>query len=284
MEKFSAEFIKIVSNDSTVYSDFLCKFLQCETEQEQIMLFQKYHYSENQFYSIINKIDRKYNNNDLTIMLLNAYKNYTEYFHISKKKKNNVSYKNEKYSQIIDKVFESGLSKYEYCFNFNDINVSDVNSAIHYFQNNAKYLALAKIVESRDSSKVMFRINQILDKILTDDNYSIIDYFMETKLEPSDFKNIVQDNLSSKERTTVSKFFNRYLETKNEKLINMEKEYSSKLIIKNEEVLNEVKRQAYDFLKENKFPMTKYLYRECLRKIINGEIIIESRQLKKSNH
>ena len=37
----------------------------------------------------------------------------------------------------------------------------------------------------------------------------------------------------------------------------MEKEYSSKLIIKNEEVLNEVKRQAYDFLKENKFPIHK---------------------------
>lgn len=64
----------------------------------------------------------------------------------------------------------------------------------------------------------VLRVKKVLSNIISNDNYSIINYFFDTNLELDYFYNIVKDNLNSNEYDKLSSF---YLKYKDMKLINM---------------------------------------------------------------
>ena len=194
----------------------------------------------------------EYTNIDFSLFLLPDIKNIDEFcdmFHISR-------YEFDKYLTVLEK---------------------DNNKL--YLKIKDKLNNLKKQRYAVLNNKVSFIVDSIINGIKKEDDsireFEILDYFLNTKLDFKDFINIYNDKDSNTLKALKTFFAKNKLTSK----ININQELSGKTIfmINNNpyEVTKEEKLKVINFLKDKEIPLYTKLYKQALKRYVNGDLILE---------
>ena len=194
----------------------------------------------------------EYTNIDFSLFLLPDIKNIDEFcdmFHISR-------YEFDKYLTVLEK---------------------DNNKL--YLKIKDKLNNLKKQRYAVLNNKVSFIVDSIINGIKKEDDsireFEILDYFLNTKLDFKDFINIYNDKDSNTLKALKTFFAKNKLTSK----ININQELSGKTIfmINNNpyEVTKEEKLKVINFLKDKEIPLYTKVYKQALKRYVNGDLILE---------
>ena len=194
----------------------------------------------------------EYTNIDFSLFLLLDIKNIDEFcdmFHISR-------YEFNKYLSVLEK---------------------DNNKL--YLKIKDKLNNLKKQRYAVLNNKVSFIVDSIINGIKKEDDsireFEILDYFLNTKLDFKDFINIYNDKDSNTLKALKTFFAKNKLTSK----ININQELSGKTIfmINNSpyEVTKEEKLKVINFLKDKEIPLYTKVYKQALKRYVNGDLILE---------
>ena len=184
----------------------------------------------------------------------------------------------EEYYSALNRVINSPYSIEDYC----SITGDRLNTyytpcyRLKRYKNNDE---IVREVESRDWSKTINVIREIMFEFIMSDEADMLYYYKKTKLHPDDFKTLFKKIVTDSEiiKDVISKISN---EQKKIKKVNKESEINSKSIINGREITKEEKEMIFDYLEENDYPIDLYLI--ALRKYANEELIIsKNKTLKK---
>ena len=235
---------------------------------------QNFREKKDNFLYFVNKFSKKYINSKLYIDALNDIANHLENDE-KVKRKTYINY--EAFSDIennkitLDLIYDSNLSVLDYAF-YNRINYGDVNAYISTSIKNKTTNSKINEIYKR-KSKTLPIILDIANKIINN-QIDIIEYYELTKLSLIAFKRIVNQNnikspiLNEFVRDNTNNFTINNTYEKNKVLI--DRELNSKQIINNQEISNETKLSAYNYLEEIEAPLTYRNYNIMIKKLIKS--------------
>lgn len=185
--------------------------------------------------------------------------------------------------RMVDELLNSQFNILEFAHNNIEYNVKDIENAIKIASLNDKIFVskINAIVNSRNSIDIYYEIDNIINKILNDKSFDIIDYYNMTKL---DFKDLLSYcKLYHDEETIrrIKNFCNRYKENifHSEIKIVIEKELEDFTSIQGRLITKEEKEIIFNYLKERRIPINVMIYKVALKKYIDGNLI-ESQKVK----
>lgn len=178
-----------------------------------------------------------------------------------------------------------GISKYEYdnCLSL----IKEINPNL-YKQIKDKIHNTTNRITQDDS--VVHIAKQIKDGIKDDDGnirkFELLDYFLNTKLDYSDFiaKYINSDKNDKQILKAIKAFFidnkiEDYKRYDNGNKINIEQELNGTIIFMKDnepyEVTRKEKEEVINFLQEKEIPLYIKVYKQALKRLINGNLILE---------
>ena len=178
-----------------------------------------------------------------------------------------------------------GISRYEYdnCLSL----IKEINPNL-YKQIKDKIHNTTNRITQDDS--VVHIAKQIKDGIKDDDGnirkFELLDYFLNTKLDYSDFiaKYINSDKNDKQILKAIKAFFidnkiEDYKRYDNGNKINIEQELNGTIIFMKDnepyEVTRKEKEEVINFLQEKEIPLYIKVYKQALKRLINGNLILE---------
>lgn len=176
---------------------------------------------------------------------------------------------------LIEEVYNSGLSKEEFCFK-TGVPFSNINEALKL--RNPKYTSLIEEISSRDSSHIEKEINSIIYDILTTPDFDILDYLDRTKLTYNDLKRYLPSGLTPMQHKKINDIF---VPIKKRMSSSRKTILDTKLNRNNREITREEKENIFAYIDEKGYP--DVLYSMILNKYLEGEIDINNKQLIKEN-
>lgn len=287
------EFLLQLENNVECASDIFCyDILNSKDEKEAISYLRRVRLGERKFYRYLNNFALKYDKyekvDEAITVILDIYKKYLEdYEYKMIKKSKNIDETNDKCKNLIEKIYLSGLSKEEYCFYNPKVNISDINFLYKQVGKNDITIKMIKEINSRNYDSIKYELIDIAFGILNG-SYDYLDYFEHCKLMPSDFIKILSNEFSGENLTNLKKFFDVTSNDWNVEnhiwdiRINFEQELQNKDIIKGIEITPDMKKEVYNYMKENNMPMISKLYKYAIRKKVNS-ILEENQKVKTKN-
>lgn len=183
---------------------------------------------------------------------------------------------------VLDDLYNSGYTIVEYCHRNVQYNIADIKRYINliYSPYSSTSKKILSELESRDNTNFMKEINAIVYEIMYNPNYTILDYYFDTKLSIYDFKKVCP----VKTKQVIS-FFNSYYDNYriDTNKISKEIEMKSTRYIKNVEVTTEIKEKIFNYLDENNLPYDKYLYMYILNNVLVGKLNIDTKVYRKGS-
>lgn len=227
-------------------------------KDKQIAYHRAYEYKKNynEFNKLINSFKSTYINANLYLDILIDLCNYI------KEKSNNYSTRKTQIKrlkkELLDEVYDSNLSLIDYSF-YNTFNIQDYKYLLfNLSKNNEKKNEEIKTREDKTIRYILILIDAIRNK-----DIDIVEYYELTKLHPILLVDIARKN------KLVNTEFTNFLKLLNSKsFANLDVELKSKLIINQEEVSEDIKRKAFEYLNLIEAPTTVVAYKTMVRKLI----------------
>ncbi len=172
---------------------------------------------------------------------------------------------------LLKDLFESNCSVYEYCDKNYGYTVGQINKTIkQYYCTRAN--EVIKKLESLEKKDFQDKLNSIAFNIVNNKDYTIIDYYLETKLDLDDFYNRIEKRKEI--ALFISSNFNRAFARSHNysSIFNKSFELNVKRIIRGKEITMEEKNMIFNFLEANNIPINKFTYKAGLKLLLDGKI------------
>lgn len=287
------ELLLQLKNNVECGSDTFCyDVLNSKDEKEAISYLRRVRPEQTEFYYKLNNFMNNHKDNEnimnYVTKVLDIYKKYLEdYGHIKTKNSKVVDETNTKGNKLLKEIYFSGLSKEAYCFYNPKVNISDINFLYKQVIKNDITINMIEKIKSRNYDLIRHELIGIAFDIING-SYDYLDYFEHSKLTPSDFIKLLSNEFSGENLNTLKKFFGVNSSGWNVennlwgKKLNFEQELQNKDIIKGIEITPDMKKEVYNYMKENNMPMISKLYRYAIRKKVNN-ILEENQKVKNKN-
>ena len=91
--------------------------------------------------------------------------------------------------KIVDELINSEFNILEFAHHHIEYSIKDIKNAIKIVSLNDKFFSskINDIINSRNSFDIYYEIDNIINKILNDEIFDVIDYYNVTKLDFKDF-------------------------------------------------------------------------------------------------
>ena len=271
--------------DHTVFSGRASKtegdFLYIFYSDNPVDTFKKFNWTKQEYERKKKFILDKYGENSVEAMKY-LDENFNEYFSKYKIKypksikTSSESSKEEKKDLILD-VLASGKSIGEYCAEHLYYDVTDIHRTLEdLYRNNGKEFLVREVLNSRESWTFQYELKFIL-KDMEDENFTIIDYYLKTKLSLYDFKRLLI-NIDTYGAKVLGSFIDKYstcMCAKNYENPDKFKENKLKETyrIDNVELTEVDKNKIFSWMDENEMPYTSHTYKEARDRYLKGELI-----------
>lgn len=255
------------------------EFYMIYKSKNPIEVYRKFDWNETIFNRKIQCFKRRYqteSDKKLIAYFEEQFKLYLEKY--KKVKKENLPFQcnTDNYSlakAVIDDLIASDKSIYEYCHEHLEYNALDIKRFIRivYTELGAganKPDQIIKELENKEKSSFISDLKYIAHEINNNPNFTIVDYYLLTKLSLDDFKVKIKDVYNKQIAIfigTNSKWLKTELKT------TLESELKIKNIINDREITNEEKILMFKWLEENQIPANKYTYNWCIKKLIKED-------------
>lgn len=262
-------FISMVeSKIDSARSNYENEFYKILTSNDPRYTLSEFDWTDQAFYYKLSRFKKKYTSQkdiELANYIEEKYQKYIEF----KQNKTLDSGKVIYYVpiEIIQDLFASNCSIYEYCDNNSKYSVPDITREIRILYKEKANDIISKL-EKLESPFFQQKLEEIASMITNDPNFSVVDYYLNTKLNLIDFKKRLKHY-----NNEVSRFVSKYSNVcgKIQCVFSKEGELRTKRIINGKEITIEEKEMIFDFLMENDIPISQFTYRDCLNKLLNGE-------------
>lgn len=185
--------------------------------------------------------------------------------------------------KIVDELLNSEFNILEFAHHHIEYNVKDIKNAIKIVSlNDNTFLSkINNIINSRNSFNAYCEIDNIINLILNDESFDIIDYYNMTKLSFKDLIEYCKLYYDEETASKIKKFSNKYKETilHNRTKVIIEKELEGFTSIQGRLITREEKEIIFSYLKERQIPINVMIYKAALKKYIDGNLI-ESQKVK----
>lgn len=259
--------------EDSITNKYEYEFMQLLESENPIELFRKFNWNLETFYYKLSLFRNKYISN-MDIEYANYLEQkYQEYLQLYKrnKSKNNLP-KAFLPLELIEDIFNNNCSIYEYCDkHYITYTIGEINKFIKQFYG-IKSNEIIKNLNSKDNPNLQLKLNNIALKIINNPNYTIVDYYLETKLNLDDFYRRVENRkeISIFVSSNSKKYFSN--SHNHESYFSKNDELKTKRIIKGKEITIEEKNSIFKFLEDNDIPVNAFTYRACLNKLVNNSL------------
>lgn len=261
-------------NQDFVVNKYEYEFMQLLKSKNPVELFRKFNWNIETFYYKLDLFKNRYISKADIEHANYLEQKYQEYLQLYKRNRNTKKDlpKDLLPLELIEDLFNSNCSVYEYCDkNYQIYTVGEINKFIKQFYG-IKGIEIIKKLNNKENPNFQSKLNNIALNIINNPNYTIIDYYLETKLRLSDFYSRVENrreiavfvSANSKKTFTNSHNYVSYF-NKNEEL-------KAKNIIKGKEITIEEKNSIFKFLEDNGIPVDQFTYRACLNKLVDNSL------------
>jgi len=260
-------------NSDTVINKYEYEFMQLLKSKNPVELFRKFNWNIETFYSKLDLFKNKYISKadiEHANYLEQKYQEYLQLYKQNRNVKNDLP-KKLLPLELIEDLFNKNCSVYEYCDkNYQVYTVVEINKFIKQFYG-IKAVEIIKELNSKEDPNFQLKLNNIALNIINNPNYTIIDYYLETKLKLRDFYSRVESRreISTFVFTNSKRSFN---DLHNCTSFSKDAELKSKHIIKGREITIEEKNSIFQFLENNDIPVDEFTYRACLNKLVDGSL------------
>lgn len=200
-------------------------------------------------------------------------------------KLNEIEQKSSEYQiakSILEDVIASGLSIYEYCHINAGNRVTEIKKYIKQIYNssdekNRESTRIIRELEEKENPNFINELNFIKEEIMYNDNFTVIDYYLLTKLHIDDFIKRVGMNAMMNQfvgnnfQCSYTHFYN-YANKKQIVSINKDRELKLMRSINGRVITIEEKEAIFKFFEENEIPLNEATYSAAIRKIVNNEL------------
>lgn len=253
---------RIIIDPSVEYLHYLLDIFRCDKIYEALNLLKKDNISPKQLKEYIELFKEDYEYATKEIKKLEQIHNfYSEYYNRINYKKN----ENQMNNIILSQVLKSNMSAEEYAYKYG-ISLKKIKNAIEQSKNEQDILM---ILNNRNKDKFYLKFDKLMFNI-QDNNFDIIDYLFETKMLFDDVIKISRKRIFSPNTAEAVKDKLEYFKTISEIKVEKEEAMCEKLVIDDVEITDEMKKEAFDFIKENELP--NYVYETYLRRIIKRKV------------
>lgn len=255
------------------------EFYYIYTSENPVEIYRKFDWDEKTFNRKMKCFKRTYNTEkdiELANYFEEQFKLYLQKYKAVKPTKLPFQCNEDNYSlakSVIDDLIASDKSIYEYCHEHLEYNALDIKKFIRivYTELGAganKPDKIIKELETKEKSSFISDLKYIAHEINNNPNFTIVDYYLLTKLSLDDFKVKIKDVYNKQIAIfigTNSKWLKTELKT------TLESELKIKNIINDREITNEEKILMFKWLEENQIPANKYTYNWCIKKLIKED-------------
>lgn len=201
-----------------------------------------------------------------------------------------MGYKNNKQFifnlNLVNDLIKSGLSIEEFCFVTGASSIYDLKRAIKYiFKENSQIIY--EMLEERSNDSFYAQIKSISYKIINNKDFDIIDYYQYTRMNMSDFLKIVHNVIHDEKAKTKVKEkigkISRNVTLYNNQYVNKDAELNCYTVINDREVSKEEKEKVFAYLDKEGLnrPYNLFVYKQCLKKYVMGNLNLEEKILEK---
>lgn len=238
------------------------------SDEEVIMQLKKYHFKESEYEMMLRRYQKRFpNNKEQLEKLKNMYNEYLNYFNLNKTKDDKVR---EYYEERIKNFLDSNLTSKEYCSSeflrfreFKNLGAEIQNS-------NPELYRKFKNAINIESEEFDQNIDEIIIKMLNNENFDLFDYYYMTGIALDNFQTLCEKKLTEEDLIKIKKIVKNLKKIDNNILdIPKEKILESKIIISNKEITSEEKKLVFEFLDNNNMP--RKLFQIALRKYCNND-------------
>lgn len=186
--------------------------------------------------------------------------------------------------KIVDELLNSEFNILEFAHHHVEYNIKDIKNAIKIVSLNEKsfFSKINNIINSRNSFDIYYEIDNLINNILTNDNFDVIDYYNMTKLSFKDLIEYCRFYYDEETANKVKLFSHKYKDNiyhSGTKIIE-EKEFECLTTLQGRVITKEEKEIIFNYLNERQIPINIMIYRVALKKYIDGNLI-ETSKVKK---
>lgn len=254
------------------------------TSENPVLVFSKLGWSQKRFNQKIGFFRKKYTDTE-GIELAQKFENWFNQYVKQQSEKEliaNFEERTDKLSlaqSILEDVLASGLSIYEYCHEHLEYNVIDIRKYIKtIYSSKEEADKIINQIESREDSNFVSQLDYIACQIIENPNFTIIDYYLATKLSLEDFYSKVSIKSIEVAQFVGANSIPKYNTYRiNDSSFNKNKELMVKRIIAGRYITPEDKEAIFKYLEANKMPVDKFTYRAGLNKLVSSDLDFEQK-------
>lgn len=283
------DFYNQYNDNRTKYED---EFYVIATSENPVAVFKSYNWTDKEFYQKLGYFKKKYpegEDNGLAEKFEKWFNQYiTEYKRTSLSL--NFEYRKDQLSvakSVIEDLIESDKSIYEYCHSNLGYTYAEIKNYIRgyfgeYRSNMPRTREFIQMIESRENPRFINELNHIVEQIMYDENYTVIDYYLDTKLDIVDFMKKTNIKNASISQFAAQNFdsaysFGKEVWRRNLKEFNKQQELKVTRIIKGRLIISEEKEAIFKYFEENEIPLNNYTYHAALGKLANSDLDFTSK-------
>lgn len=280
--EYKPSFLESRSTYHTTYEE---EFYLIATSENAIDTYRNLDWDEKKFYKKLQQFLKIYNSpkdQELAIYFEEQFKIYLERYKTQQTMLLELEYRKDNLSlaqNIVNDLIVSGMSIIEYCDNHIEYNINDIKKYIkiiygEYGEGLKKTEMFINALECKSKEKTTNKINYIANEIINNPEFTILDYYLLTKLSLEDFNKLVnvRDISLSKFLAANSTSSRRNSKLYKTILFKPEEELKITRIIKGKLITEEEKKMIFKFMEENQVPINQYTYRACINKLVNEDL------------
>ena len=269
-----------LSNYSETYSLYEIEFLQILSAENPVSVFRKFHWDNKTFYDKLNLFKNKFTSKR-DIQYANYIEEQFQQYLKTYKSTRITSYvptKSYVLEEILKDLFASNCSIYEYCDKNLEYNVSDITKTIKAVYTTKQADLIIENLKKLESPSFQNKLENIALQIVTDPDFTILDYYQATKLSLYDFKAKVKYRSDELSRfVTGNSLINFNHKSNGTTLFSKKKELEVKRIIRGVEITEQDKINIFNYLENNEIPVDRFTYRACINKLLDGTLDFEQK-------
>ena len=275
--KGELQFYDKIDNHFSKYED---EFNQILNSENPISVYKKFNWNEKTFYKKLELFKAKYTSKNckkIADYFEEQYKLYLNTY-VTKKvafeyRKDNISSSNEMFKNLLS----SKCSIYEFCDQHLEYDVSNVKKQIELLCGSKSNEIIDKL-NKLENPRLQCKLEYIAYQIINNPNFTIVDYYLLTKLKLSDFYSriIIRDSKLSKfiANNCALQYNRRYNSIC---YFSKEQAFKSIRIVKGKSLTYEEKQMIFNFLENNNIPIDQFTYKTCENKLLNGDLDFEQK-------
>ena len=272
-----SDFFSSYSKSEKVYE---AEFMQILLADNAVSVFRKFNWDNKTFYNKLNLFKTKFTSERDVQYANYIEKQFQEYLRTYKSTRitNYTPIKSYILEEILKDLFASNCSIYEYCDKNLEYNVSDITKTIKAVYTTKQADLIIENLKKLESPSFQNKLENIALQIVTDPDFTILDYYQATKLSLYDFKAKVKYRSDELSRfVTGNSLINFNHKSNGTTLFSKKKELEVKRIIRGVEITEQDKINIFNYLENNEIPVDRFTYRACINKLLDGTLDFEQK-------